>query len=109
MAGEEALSPVNLFRQQAPGEQVRPGQGGAGGGVGTAAIQLAKTKNIKIIGTSSSWKHDKLMNPAVGRVAAYHYSSSVEIKESIAVFGISKNGIDYDSPDSQKVHFILLR
>ena len=33
---------------------------GAGGGVGTAAIQLAKTKNVKIIGTSSAWKHEKI-------------------------------------------------
>ena len=33
---------------------------GAGGGVGTAAIQLAKSVGAKIIGTSSKWKHQKL-------------------------------------------------
>jgi len=45
---------------------------GAGGGVGTAAIQLAKTKNIKIIGTSSSWKHDKLMKLGVDKCIDYN-------------------------------------
>ena len=44
---------------------------GAGGGVGTAAIQLAKTKNIKIIGTSSSWKHNKLESMGVDKCIDY--------------------------------------
>ena len=34
---------------------------GAGGGVGTAAIQLAKTLDTTIIGTASLWKHDKIL------------------------------------------------
>jgi len=33
---------------------------GAGGGVGTAAIQIAKAIGAKIIGASSSWKHEKM-------------------------------------------------
>jgi len=45
---------------------------GAGGGVGTAAIQLAKTKNIKIIGTSSSWKHDKISKMGVDKCIDYN-------------------------------------
>ena len=45
---------------------------GAGGGVGTAAIQLAKTKNIKIIGTSSSWKHSKLIDMGVDKCIDYN-------------------------------------
>ena len=45
---------------------------GAGGGVGTAAIQLAKTKNIKIIGTSSSWKHDNLIKMGVDKCIDYN-------------------------------------
>ena len=45
---------------------------GAGGGVGTAAIQLAKTKNIKIIGTSSSWKHDELYKMGVDKCIDYN-------------------------------------
>ena len=53
-------------------------------------------------------EHDKLMNPAVGRGIAYHYSNSIEVKNPVAAFGISKEGVDYSSPDSQKVHFIFL-
>ena len=45
---------------------------GAGGGVGTAAIQLAKTKNVKIIGTSSSWKHEKLRKMGVDKCIDYN-------------------------------------
>ena len=45
---------------------------GAGGGVGTAAIQLAKTKNIKIIGTSSAWKHDRLKDMGVDKCIDYN-------------------------------------
>ena len=45
---------------------------GAGGGVGTAAIQLAKTKDIKIIGTSSAWKHDKLSSMGVDKCIDYN-------------------------------------
>ena len=52
--------------------------------------------------------HAKIMNPAVGRGIAFHHSSSIEVDEMVAVFGISKSGIDYKSPDQQKVHFILL-
>ena len=52
--------------------------------------------------------HDKIMNPAVGRGIAFHHSSSIEVDEMIAVLGISNIGIDYQSPDQQKVHFILL-
>ena len=32
----------------------------------------------------------------------------MEIEEQLAVLGISHQGIDYNSPDGQKVHFILL-
>ena len=51
---------------------------------------------------------EKLMNAAVGRGIAFHSSSSIEVQNSVAVFGISKDGINYDSPDGQKVHFIFL-
>jgi len=52
--------------------------------------------------------HDKLLNPAVGRGIAYHYASSSEVNSPIAAFGISQNGLDYNSPDGQKVHYIFL-
>lgn len=51
---------------------------------------------------------DKLINSAVGRGTAYHYSTSIEINEQLAVFGFSPDGINYNSPDGQGVHFILL-
>ena len=51
---------------------------------------------------------DKLINSAVGRGTAYHYSTSIEINEQLAVFGFSPCGINYNSPDGQGVHFILL-
>ena len=49
---------------------------GAGGGVGTAALQLAKTKNIKIIGTSSSWKHDKLIRMGIDKCIDYNIDNT---------------------------------
>jgi len=63
---------------------------GAGGGVGTAAIQLAKTKNIKIIGTSSSWKHDKLTKMGVDKCIDYNKSN---IEKEIMDFTNGK-GVD---------------
>ena len=52
--------------------------------------------------------HDQMIGSAVGRGIAFHHSSSVEVDEMTTVLGISKIGIDYKSPDRQKVHFILL-
>ena len=63
---------------------------GAGGGVGTAAIQLAKTKNIKIIGTSSSWKHDKITQMGVDKCIDYNKSN---IEKEIMDFTDGK-GVD---------------
>ena len=51
---------------------------------------------------------DKTLGSAVGRGIAFHHSSSVEVNEMTAVLGISKIGVDYQSPDRQRVHFILL-
>ena len=34
--------------------------------------------------------------------------NQIEIDEQLAVFGFSPEGIDYNSPDGQRVHFILL-
>ena len=45
---------------------------GAGGGVGTAAIQLAKAVGAKVIGTSSKWKHDRLKNMGVDLCIDYN-------------------------------------
>ena len=51
---------------------------------------------------------DKTIGSAVGRGIAFHHSSSIEVDEMIVVLGISKLGINYKSPDRQKVHFVLL-
>ena len=45
---------------------------GAGGGVGTAAIQLAKMAGAKIIGSSSAWKHEKLKDLGVDYCVDYN-------------------------------------
>ena len=39
---------------------------------------------------------------------AHPHSTSVEVNEFTCALGISKNGIDYNSPDSQDCHLILL-
>ena len=39
---------------------------------------------------------------------AHPHSTSVEVNEFTCILGISKNGIDYNSPDGQDCHLILL-
>ena len=51
---------------------------------------------------------EKKMNSASGRGIAYHYNTSVEVEDMIAVLGISKEGIDYDASDGLSCNFILL-
>ena len=53
---------------------------GAGGGVGTAAIQLAKSASAKIIGTSSKWKHERLKEMGVDYCVDY---TTENVKEKI--------------------------
>ena len=56
---------------------------GAGGGVGTAAIQLAKAAGAKIIGTSSAWKHERLK--AMGVDCCIDYNNE-NVKEKIMTY-----------------------
>ena len=51
---------------------------GAGGGVGTAAIQLAQSTNGNIIGTSSKWKHTKLKEMGVSNCIDYNTENVME-------------------------------
>ena len=44
---------------------------GAGGGVGTAAIQLAKSVGAKTIGTASGWKQEKLIEMGLDHFIDY--------------------------------------
>ena len=51
---------------------------------------------------------DKSFNSASGRGVAYHYHTSIEVEKTLAVLGISKEGIDYNATDGLLCHFILL-
>ena len=42
------------------------------------------------------------------RGVAYHYHTSLEVKETLAVLGISVDGINYQSTDGLPFNFILL-
>ena len=45
---------------------------------------------------------------AAGRGIAYPHFISIEIEDFVSVLGISKKGIDFNSPDGQLCHIILL-
>ena len=51
---------------------------------------------------------ENLLSSAVGRGIAYPHSTSIEINELACILGISKTGIDFNSPDEQLCHIILL-
>ncbi len=51
---------------------------GAGGGVGTAAIQMATSTQANIIGTASSWKHEKLKTMGVNLCIDYQHENVVD-------------------------------
>jgi len=64
----------------------------------SATIQLFE--NIK--------EQEKALTSSAGRGIAYPHSISVEIDELTCVLGISQKGIDFNSPDGQDCHLILL-
>jgi len=45
---------------------------------------------------------------AAGRGIAYPHSISIEVESLACVLGFSKNGIEFNSPDGQLCHIILL-
>jgi len=51
---------------------------------------------------------ENFFNSAAGRGVAYHYHTSIEVEETLAVLGISKKGIDYAAGDGLRCHFILM-
>ena len=53
-------------------------------------------------------KKSNINNSTSSRGIAYHYNTSTEINETIAVLGISKRGIDYKASDGLMCNFILL-
>ena len=52
--------------------------------------------------------YEKAQSSATGRGVAYPHCTSTEIDELVCVFGISQKGIDYNAPDGQLCHFIVL-
>ena len=45
---------------------------------------------------------------AAGKGVAYPHSTSIEIENLTCILGISKTGLDFNSPDGQLCHIILL-
>ena len=64
------------------------------------------TNTTKLFSSLSS--KDKDISSTSGRGVAYHYHTSIEVEETLAVLGISKGGIDYNAIDGLQCHFILL-
>jgi len=51
---------------------------------------------------------EETLPSAAGRGIAYPHSTSIEIDDLVCVLGISKEGLDFNSPDGQLCHLILL-
>ena len=58
---------------------------GAAGGVGSIAIQLAKYKKARVIGTASPYNHDFLKNLGVDKVVDYNKNWFEEIDKNVDV------------------------
>lgn len=52
--------------------------------------------------------NEKKSPSAAGRGIAYPHSTSIEVENLVCVLGFSKDGIDFNSPDGQLCHIILL-
>ena len=53
-------------------------------------------------------EQENTFTSSAGRGIAYPHSTSVEIEKLTCVLGISKQGIDFNSPDGHDCHLILL-
>ena len=53
-------------------------------------------------------EQEKVFSSSTGRGIAYPHSTSIEVDELTCVLGISKKGIDFNSPDGHDCHLILL-
>ena len=74
---------------------------------------LEHLQNIKILTATiklfSYINNNEKKSPcAAGRGIAYPHSTSIEIDKLTCVLGFSKDGIDFNSPDEQLCHIILL-
>ena len=74
---------------------------------------LVHLQNLAILSATSNLfvnitNNEKSLPSAAGRGVAYPHSTSLEVDELVCVLGISKNGIDFHSPDGQLCHLILM-
>ena len=53
-------------------------------------------------------KFENNQSTAAGKGVAYPHSTSIEIESLTCILGVSKNGLDFNSPDGQLCHIILL-
>ncbi len=79
------------------------------------AIQelLVHLQNNKILSATTKLvsyieNNEKKSPCAAGRGVAYPHSASIEIDKLTCVLGFSPDGIDFNSPDEQLCHIILL-
>ena len=79
------------------------------------AIQelLIHLQNNKILSATTKLfsyidNNEKTSPCAAGRGVAYPHSTSIEIDKLTCVLGFTRNGIDFNAPDEQLCHIILL-
>ena len=53
-------------------------------------------------------EQEKNFTSSAGRGIAYPHSTSIEVDKLTCVLGISKEGVDFNSPDGHACHIILL-
>ena len=75
--------------------------------------QLDHLQNLDILtGTDILFSiikgHEENLPSASGRGIVYPHATSKEVDELVCVLGISKPGVDFNSPDGQLCHLILL-
>ena len=79
------------------------------------AIQELLTKLLSLNVLSATIKlftnikdQENLFTSSAGRGIAYPHSTSIEIDKLTCILGISKKGINFNSPDGHDCHLILL-
>lgn len=66
-----------------------------------------KIKNIKKL-EEAVIRREKLQSTGIGKGVAIAHGKTPEVTKTFVVLGISKTGIEYDSPDGKPVNFLFL-
>ncbi|MBN2440139.1 MAG: PTS sugar transporter subunit IIA [Spirochaetales bacterium] len=66
-----------------------------------------KVKNIKKLEEAVIFR-EKLQSTGIGQGVAIAHGKTEEVKKTMVVLGISKDGISYDAPDGKPVNFLFL-